>query len=197
MEFYVNGSKLDVTLEDEKTVGDVLRGFEMSCEENKLATVAIALNGEAVPAEKFDAAAAVKLEDSTKIEVNVISEQAVTEGFKQAAKDITETASLLKEIPVQLQNGNDAKAKASITRLADVIDNFCHVVALSTLFPAKFDSLKIDGNTLSEFFAEFQPVLKDLNEALENTDTVLIGDLSEYEICPRLEALSNAVKDLN
>ena len=31
MEFYVNGTKIDVELENEKTIGDVLRGFEEEC----------------------------------------------------------------------------------------------------------------------------------------------------------------------
>ena len=32
MNFYVNGNKLDITLENEKTVGDVLKGFEEEAE---------------------------------------------------------------------------------------------------------------------------------------------------------------------
>ena len=34
MDFYVNGDKIDVQLEDEKTVGDVLKSFEITCEQN-------------------------------------------------------------------------------------------------------------------------------------------------------------------
>ena len=29
MDFYVNGEKIDVKLEDEKTIGDVLKSFEV------------------------------------------------------------------------------------------------------------------------------------------------------------------------
>ena len=31
MEFYVNNEKIDVQLENEKTVGDVLKSFELTC----------------------------------------------------------------------------------------------------------------------------------------------------------------------
>ena len=36
----------------------------------------------------------------------------------------------------------------------------------------------------------------DFEEGLKNDDTVLLGDLAEYEICPRLETVSQALKNL-
>ena len=38
MEFYVNGTKIDVELENEKTIGDVLRGFEEECAKSNATT---------------------------------------------------------------------------------------------------------------------------------------------------------------
>ena len=37
---------------------------------------------------------------------------------------------------------------------------------------------------------------KDFEQALQNNDSVMIGDLSEYEICPRLSAISNTLKQI-
>ena len=44
MEFYINGELIDVTLENEKNISDVLKSFEITCEQNKLATIAISLS---------------------------------------------------------------------------------------------------------------------------------------------------------
>ena len=55
MELYVNGSKLDVELENEKTIGDVLKSFEAECEKSKATTVSIYVNGHYVNADDFDA----------------------------------------------------------------------------------------------------------------------------------------------
>ena len=33
-------------------------------------------------------------------------------------------------------------------------------------------------------------------DALENSDSVLIGDLAEYEICPRLESIAKSLGEL-
>ena len=39
-------------------------------------------------------------------------------------------------------------------------------------------------------------ITHDFEEALQNNDSVMIGDLSEYEICPRLQAISKALKKM-
>ena len=193
MEFFVNGQKLDITLQDEKTVGDVLKDFEISCEQNKLAVTGICLNGKTIDASQFDLILTEPLTDSTKIEVSVISESAITESFKLSGKEIEEVIELLKNIPIEMQSGKDAAARQSIIKLSDVMNSFCSTVTWSSLFPETFGNLLIEGKTLSEFLSDFSPVLKDFSDALENSDSVLIGDLAEYEICPRLESLAKAL----
>ena len=196
MELYLNEQKLDITLEDEKTVGDVLRSFEQTASQNKCATVGIKIDGKQIEAQDFDKAADQPIESAKRIDLTVVSEDAVADAFKNAASDIKDTVELLTQIPAQLQNGGDSKAKASIARLADVVDNFCHIIALSTLFPNRFAAINIDGKNLSAFFEDFMPIFNDLNGALSNGDTVTLGDLAEYEISPRLTALAEAVKNI-
>lgn len=196
MDFLVNGQKLDITLQDEKTIGDVLKQFEISCEQNKLATIGISLNDKIVTADEFDEVSKQPIEENTKLDVSVISEQAVTESFKQSAAEMKEVVELLKNIPVEMQSGKDAQAKKNIIKLSDVMNAFCSTVTWSSLFPEAFGNIKIEDKTLSDFLAEMSPILKDFSEALENSDSVLLGDLSEYEICPRLESLSDALGSL-
>lgn len=196
MEFYLNGERLDITLEGEKTVGEVLRSFEETAQENNCATVGIRIDGNEVSAEEFDNAAAQELKDDTRIELTTVSQEAVTQAFKDSAAEISETVEILLELPALFQSGSDSKAKASIARLADVVDKFCHVTAISALFPEKFGKISVEGKSLSDFFADLMPVFNDLNGAMESGDTVLLGDLAEYEISPRLKALAEAVKDL-
>lgn len=196
MEFYLNGERLDITLEGEKTVGEVLRSFEKTAQENNCATIAIKIDGKKIEAEDFDKAAAQELRGDTRIELTAVSQDSVAQAFKKSSEEISKTVELLLELPALLQSGSNSKAKNSITQLADVVDNFCHVTTLSSLFPEKFGKINVDGKSLSEFFADFTPIFNDLNGAMESGDTVLLGDLAEYEISPRLKALAEAVKDL-
>ena len=99
----------------------------------------------------------------------------------------------MENVPVALQSGKNKEVSESIKKVADSIDNFCHIAALASLFPQDFSNTKIEGKDFSDFFQEFSPVLVDFEQALANNDTVLIGDLSEYEICPRLKAISTAL----
>lgn len=196
MEFLVNGQTLDITIQDEKTIGDVLKAFEISCEQNKLATIGITLNDKPVTAEEFDSVCQLPIEESTKLDVSVVSEIAIAENFKQSAEEIKQVVESLKNIPVEMQSGKDAQAKKTIIQLSDVMNAFCSTVTWSSLFPERFGNIKIDDKTLSDFLSDLSPVLKDFSEALENSDSVLLGDLSEYEICPRLTALYNALGNI-
>ena len=44
MDFYINDEKIDITLEEEKTVGDVLKSFEITCEQNDTAVIGIRID---------------------------------------------------------------------------------------------------------------------------------------------------------
>ena len=82
-----------------------------------------------------------------------------------------------------------------IASLADLIDNICHTASLSALFPERFGNLKIDNKSFSEFFSEFSQIFKDFEQAISSGDTVLMGDLAEYEISPRLEQLADSLEE--
>lgn len=194
MEFYINGNKTDVTLENEKTVGDVLTSFAQTCEDNKAAVIGIVVDGEVVTADNFDQASEKDLNASTKFEFNVVTEAAISESFIQLSMLFEELANEMENIPVNFQSGKAQEANLSIKKLADNIENFCHVATLAHLFPETFKEFHIRGMEFNEFFNEFSPVLSDFESALENDDTVLIGDLAEYEICPRLRDIAQSLK---
>jgi len=196
MDFYINGELIDVTLEDEKTIGDVLRSFEKTCEDNKMATVAIKIDSKVVSAEDFDTYLSKKLEPKTKIETTVISENDVTASLCSLIEPFEGIVEEIKNIPLQLQKGEDSQANKTIAALADIIDQFCHSSTYCAVFPEKFAILKIDGKNIIEFFNDFSQILGDFKDALENKDTVTIGDLAEYEICPRITAIVEALKKL-
>lgn len=194
MELFVNGSKLDVQLEDEKTVGDVLKAFEEECQKINTTTVAIQINGKNISAELFEEAAKEELKDDTIIELKTISQAAIEASFEEERKFCLKLADELKSVSIYLQSGKDNEANKLITSLADLIDNICHTASLSALFPDKFGNLLIDGKTLPDFFLDFSSILSELEKALETKDSVLTGDLAEYEISPRLEMLAKSLE---
>ena len=196
MEFYVNNEKIDVQLENEKTVGDVLKSFELTCEQNNAAVIGININNKTITADIFDEESKKELSDDTKIEFTIVTIDTIKDSFKSLAKLFDNLSGKMEEIPVLLQKGETKIATESITTLADSINHFCHLAALASLFPETFTKTTIDGMNFNDFFKEFSPILADFEQALQNNDTVMIGDLSEYEICPRLKSISESLKNM-
>lgn len=196
IEFFINGGKVDVTLEGEKTIGDVLQSFEKTCEENFAAVIGIIVDGKQITADIFDDEAVKPLGENTKFEFTVVTKETIKESFAYLSGLFDSLAAKMEQVPVDLQNGKNLDVTESIKKLADSIDQFCHVAALASLFPETFTNTTIDGKNFKDFFADFSPILLDFESALQNNDSVMIGDLSEYEICPRLHAISDSLKSM-
>lgn len=194
--FYINGDPVEVQLEGEETIGDVLKSFEITCEENSAAVIGITVDDKPITAETFDNEAAKPLGKDTKFDFSVVTKDSIRESFTALSRLFEELSLKMEDVPVALQSGKNKEVSDSIKKVADSIDNFCHIAALASLFPQDFGSTTIDGKQFSEFFEDFSPVLTDFEQALANNDTVLIGDLSEYEICPRLKAISKALNQM-
>lgn len=197
MEFYVNNEKIEVKLEAEKTVGDVLTSFAKECDENKAAVIGITVNGKQITADLFDEASKEELTADTKFEFDIITEYSVQESFLKLSEVFDILADEIEAVPTLYINGKGQEANDSIKKLADSIDQFCHIATLASLFPETFTNTKIEDKTFNEFFKDFSPILNDFQDALQNNDTVLVGDLCEYEICPRLKEIASALKKLN
>lgn len=196
MELYLNDEKLNFTLENEKTIGDVLHSIERELEKEKGTITAVQIDGDSLLAEQIDAAELRLINDIKKLELTCVFEADVTYSLKGLCTEFSHMVPSMTDIPVQFQSGHDNEARKTITKFADDFDFLCHVIALSSLFPETFSKTNIEGKSLTAFIVEFKPILHDLEEALKNNDTVLIGDLSEYEIAPRLQSLSNFGKSL-
>lgn len=194
MDFFVNNEKIDVSLENEKTVGAVLTAFEKEFAASEATTVAVVLDGENISADNLDSVSGKLISECSKLELTAVNASEIGEAFKIASDDLSKLADELEGVPVLMQSGKEKDANELIKRTADEIANFCHIVALSTLFPEKYGKMNVDGKPFAEFFAEFSPILKDFENALESKDTVLTGDLAEYELTPRIRAIADAVR---
>ena len=194
MELKVNGNKIDITLEGEKTVGEVLKSFEAEAAKNNATTVSITLDGKPVAANEFEEAIKAPITDTTCLELTVVTKTDISDAFSISSREFDALSKQLVDIPVMLQSGRDKEANEIITKLASEIDRFCHAATLSALFPDTYKKLLVDGKEIGTFFGEFAPILSDFEKALEAKDTVTVGDLAEYEISPLLTMLSEAIK---
>lgn len=197
MELYVNGEAVDAQLEGEKTIGDVLRSFEVYCENNEAAVVGIAIDGKTVSADDFDEATKKELKEDTKVAFDVVSREQIGNSFKRIAASLSSLAPKLEEVSVALQSGHGKDANETITELADCMGELSRTAMFATLFPESYKAITVDGKPLMDFFGEINPILSDFADALKEDDTVTVGDLAEYEICPRLKAIIQTLEAIN
>jgi len=92
------------------------------------------------------------------------------------------------EISILLQTGRDRQAMDTIVRFSDLSQSLVRLVA--SIFPEN------SNKDLESFYHELNGVLSELLEAFDAKDSVLIGDLMEYEIAPRLERLRSILQEL-
>ncbi|MBQ5400918.1 MAG: hypothetical protein IIU15_06850 [Treponema sp.] len=189
MQLKVNDAPVDITLEDEKTVGDFLKSFEEAIEKEDATTTGIVLDGKSISADEIDAIQDRPLDDSTSIELTVISKPQIIESFRGDIASLTDLSEKLGEISVLIQSGKDGEAFSIINSLANEMANFVRNARLSALFPDVYEKITVDGKDLNTFFEDFSVILKDFEQALSEKDTVTVGDLAEYEINPRLQQI--------
>jgi hypothetical protein len=187
MKFYVNDNEIDLTLENEKTVGEILSAFEVECEKNDATIVNITIDEKNIPADKIDDIYPTLLENINSISLQTIAKNDIIQALKQLASKFELFFQQIEQIPVQLQSSEGNKAIQTVTQFTEYFDILCHLISLCTLFPSLFSSFTIDGKDLNFFLKDFSPLLIDFENALKDQDTVLIGDLAEYEILPRLQ----------
>jgi len=99
----------------------------------------------------------------------------------------------LRDVPVRLQTGKDAEAMRSILLFVEIFHKANRILPELGRAGADTSSLRIDGKPIPEFYESFNRVLRQLMEAFETKDSVLIGDLAEYEIVPRMNAFFDAM----
>ncbi len=194
MHLKVNGEVVDITLENEKTIGDVLASFEKEAAKNEATTTKIILNGKEIPANNFESILNTPIEENTELDLSVISKLAITDSFESCSKELDKLNNNLKDISMLIQSGKDFEAVSIIKDLAEQVGILCKTITMSRLFPDIYNKIQIEGNSIESFFSEFTPILKNFEDALQNNDSVTVGDLSEYEISPRLEQLSLALQ---
>jgi hypothetical protein len=115
------------------------------------------------------------------------------EAMVSAARVFDSIKDDLCEVPVRLQTGKDAEAMRTMVVAVELIHKTVRILP-EFMRSRDAQTLEIDGSSLPEFYGKFNDVLRELAGAFENKDGVLIGDLAEYEIKPRLESFFTAIR---
>lgn len=101
----------------------------------------------------------------------------------------------LEEVSVQLQTGQDREAMNTVITCSELIDKIIRIARyIEAGGNIDFSLLAIEGTSFERFSLDLNTILKELVEAFSAQDSILMGDLLEYEVAPRLESLDGYIE---
>ncbi|MDR0639760.1 MAG: hypothetical protein LBG27_12820 [Spirochaetaceae bacterium] len=269
MTIYIDGNALDVTLENEQTVGDLFASLETWLSQTGFRCTAFALDGKNIHAGEVEKAFSTGIDDVARIDIQTTSvaqlyadtlldtaffltqysgvdtgengkdeivrawnesggRSFLFENYPGFAKKIDdylvreqgdgaklgeEIAERLREITdpkaallsmkekiygitvrlevlsLNMQMGKDREATETVYDFSEIAEKLFRIIQLMPL--------AVGGTEDVNFFEEFTGVLKEFFHAYQAQDSVLAGDLAEYEVSPRLLELYDRLKEWN
>ncbi len=130
------------------------------------------------PVERRNETVALIAEMRAKLASRIREASRPQEALATCVEGLRASTAQLAEVPVALATGRDRQAMESIVGIADLIET---LIALVPFLPPDPERGRL--------FGELNGVFRDLIAAFDAKDTVLIGDLIEYEAAPRIGAL--------
>jgi hypothetical protein len=110
---------------------------------------------------------------------------------------VKSVAERMEELPLDMQTGKDGRAAETAQLFSNAGEKLFRIFSILGQEGLVLDSFIIDGIPAGEFIRDFNAVLQELSAAYENRDTVLVGDLAEYELAPRLLKFFSALKNFS
>ena len=196
MTITINQNNIDFTLENEKTIGEILSALETVCEENEGTIVQINANKKTILASEIEEFSQKSIDSINELDIEAIFLKDVKNALKEIELNLKDLIPQLEELPVLLQSGKDSQVSSVLRKFADTFDGICRIITAAALFPEFLGTLTIEGTSVTDFLKEFSPLLSDFENAIKENDTVLTGDLAEYEIKPRLELFYNTIRSV-
>ena len=101
-----------------------------------------------------------------------------------------------------MQTGKDGRAAETMTLFSALTEKLFRLVFLFARRGTTIEGIEVasmDGTgmvSLKTYIEEFSAALRELIAAWENSDTVLVGDLAEYELSPRLSVFAAALENI-
>ena len=113
--------------------------------------------------------------------------------MRRALPVVGEVCTRLEEFPLDIQTGKDARAAETVNVFSSVTEKVFRLVNVLKMEGFPVGDIMVETTPISACISEFSAALRELLAAYEQRDTVLAGDIAEYEMAPRLRGLHSAV----
>ncbi|MDR1466162.1 MAG: hypothetical protein LBI40_00865 [Treponema sp.] len=112
---------------------------------------------------------------------------------------VSEIVSRLENLPLDVQTGKDTRAAETVRLFSAVMEKLFRIFSIMSQKGCSINTVRtIDFGgemPIERFISDFSAVLQEMLNAYKSGDTILCGDLAEYEMAPRLSAFFSALTE--
>ncbi len=114
----------------------------------------------------------------------------ILNNLSEIVENIEDMIPKLQNIPILFQTGEDREGMNTIQSLTGILEECIGIFVLfKENFVISLDEYNTQEVPFDDFFKSLTTHLKDLMEAIQRNDFVMVGDLLEYEFVPNLEEI--------
>ena len=188
----INGEELSYTLENEKTLGEVLGGIEEACCREHETIVQVTVDGKELTSQELDLLFKQPVDSDITIELSTFSGAEIRNYMKGLTQDLSKYADDFEQIPVYMQTGKDVQALNLLGTFSEKLNELYRSLLLSDITQLPID-IQIEEKSIHEYQKEITALLHDIVSSIEEKDIIQVGDLAEYELAPLVKTLINGV----
>jgi hypothetical protein len=111
----------------------------------------------------------------------------------RAKQAVAEVCDRLERLPLDLQTGKDAEAAVTVSFLSGIAEKGFRIFNILRAEGFPVEETTVADRPITAYMGEFGGALGEMLTAYKQHDTVLVGDLAEYEMAPRLRSLYAAI----
>ena len=191
----INGEELSYTLENEKTLGEVLGSIEEACCREHETIVQISVDGKGLTSQELDLLFTQPVDTDITIELSTFSGAEIRNYMKGLMKELSGYAEEFEQIPVYMQTGKDVQVLNLLGTFSEKLNELYRSLLLSDVTELPID-IQIEEKSIHEYQKDITALLRDIVSSIEEKDIIQVGDLAEYELAPLVKTLINGVSSI-
>ncbi|MGP1575994.1 MAG: hypothetical protein ACTTH7_00630 [Treponema sp.] len=195
MTISLNGTPITYTLENEKTIGEVLGAIEAACKQENETVIAVYVDDKELTAEELEALFTQPVDNGHTIELRTVSGVQVRSYMQELVSVLTEYIHEFEKISVYMQTNEESKVFELLQQFSQKLNEFYRCFLLFDITNIPVD-IEIEGRQMQEYQKDITAFMQDIISAIEEKDIIQVGDIAEYELSPLVKTLLNGVSSI-
>jgi len=189
MNLLVDGAENPVPFEPGMPLGTVLQRVDSYLSTRKRMMVSVCINGQELSPEELGQQSARTVDSLQTVEVT--SKPAATLADKtlsEVEEHLPALSQTVKELATLFQQGKVAEGLEGCERVTEIwMEIVSREQRAAAAVVLNLDELEVNGKPIKEHHVELNGFLQEAFQAMERKDYLMLGDLFEHELAPRIE----------